>query len=191
MIQAIIFDCFGVLATDGWLPFKQKYFADDAAKHERATELNHLVDAGLIAYQDFVTEIAALAAVTPGEVDHMMKGAVPDERVFTYIRSALKSNYKIGLLSNIAEDWLRRMFSDEDIELFDARALSFETGFTKPAPEAYEIIAERIGVAPENCVFIDDQERNVTAAREQGMQGIWYQNYESGIAELEQLLNKA
>jgi putative hydrolase of the HAD superfamily len=39
----------------------------------------------------------------------------------------------------------------------------------KPDPRAYEIVAERLGVAPGDCLFLDDREVNVLAAREVGM----------------------
>jgi hypothetical protein len=31
-VTTVIFDCFGVLVSDGWLPFKQRYFTQDTAK---------------------------------------------------------------------------------------------------------------------------------------------------------------
>jgi hypothetical protein len=46
MIRAIIFDCFGVLTTDAWLPFKNKYFAQNEVLMARASELNKQSDAG-------------------------------------------------------------------------------------------------------------------------------------------------
>src|SRR5690348_2888052 len=61
MIKAIVFDCFGVLTSDGWLPFKKKYFGHDSALTEEATSLNKQVDAGLISYDDFVPAVAKLA----------------------------------------------------------------------------------------------------------------------------------
>lgn len=182
-LEAVIFDCFGVLVTDGWLPFKHEHFGSDTAKLEHATELNHKVDAGLIGYDDFVAEIGAMAGVPPAEVDAHLKGVVPDLRVLELI-AGLKPHYKIGMLSNVADDWLKSKFTAEHLAMFDAITLSFETGFIKPQPEAYEIAAERLDVAPETCVFIDDQERNVTAATEQGMTGIWYQDFGQFQADL-------
>ena len=41
-IKGIIFDCFGVLATDGWLPFKNKYFKEKPALFRKATELKSI-----------------------------------------------------------------------------------------------------------------------------------------------------
>lgn len=191
MIKAVIFDCFGVLATDGWLPFKHEYFKEDQEKWQRATELNHMVDARLISYPDFTREIAELAEVQQSQVDSALKSAVPNKQLFTLITSDLKPKYKIGLLSNVADDWLKQMFTQDEIALFDEISLSYQTGFIKPSPEAYKVILDKLSLEPEECVFIDDQERNVTAAVEQGMQGIVYTQYETFEANLAHTLSKA
>lgn len=57
-------------------------------------------------------------------------------------------------------------------DLFDHVLESWRIGARKPDVRAYELAAERLGVAPEQCVFADDQEVNVAAARTLGMTGI-------------------
>jgi putative hydrolase of the HAD superfamily len=44
----------------------------------------------------------------------------------------------------------------------------------KPDAEIYRRAAERIGLAPEGCVFVDDADANVRAAETLGMRGILY-----------------
>ena len=44
----------------------------------------------------------------------------------------------------------------------------------KPDAEIYRRAAERIGLSPEACVFVDDAEVNVRAAEALGMRGIVY-----------------
>lgn len=58
-------------------------------------------------------------------------------------------------------------------ELFDHVLESWRIGVRKPATRAYEMAAETLGVAPQDCVFADDQEVNVAAARALGMTGIF------------------
>ena len=67
MIKAIIFDCFGVLASDGWLPFREKYFSDNPDLLEKAIASNKRMDAGLHTYEDFLREIADLSEVPLNE----------------------------------------------------------------------------------------------------------------------------
>lgn len=188
MVKAIIFDCFGVVATDGWLPFKRQYFGDSPKKMERATELNHMVDAGLISYKDFSREIASMAKVSPEHFDKIIKSVVADNSTLQYIAEELKPQYKIGMLSNVADDWLQTLFSESQRNLFDEIALSYKIGAIKPDPRAYEAISNQLDVAAEECIFVDDQERNVTGAQEIGMQALVYKNLDQCKSDLQKLL---
>jgi putative hydrolase of the HAD superfamily len=178
MIKAIIFDCFGVLTSDGWLPFKQKYFGSDPEKFEEATRQNALANSNRIPYGQFLATVASMAGVSQDELNQEMHKSVSDNRMLEYIGS-LKKSYKIGMLSNISGDWLGSLFSDEQVRLFDAIALSYETGYAKPDPKAYYIILKRLDCLPEECVYIDDQQVFVDAAAELGMTVILYSNFES------------
>lgn len=42
----------------------------------------------------------------------------------------------------------------------------------KPDPQIYALLFERYGLAPQRCVFIDDVEKNVVAARQVGMKAV-------------------
>jgi HAD superfamily hydrolase (TIGR01509 family) len=173
--QAVIFDCFGVLTTDAWLPFKKQHFGNDPELFARAGELNKQSDSGLISTNDFVRAIGEMVKLPAARVAQLISNNVPNDELFEYLRK-LKATYKIGLLSNTSDDRLKQLFGPEQLALFDAMVLSYETHLTKPMPEAYEAIAERLGVAPNECIFIDDQERFVTGAREADMPAIWYQD---------------
>lgn len=77
----------------------------------------------------------------------------------------------LGLLSNIVVDLVPIFEARHGAWLshFSALAYSCEIGVAKPDRRAYEIVADRLGVAPRDCLFIDDREVNVVAAREVGM----------------------
>jgi len=53
--------------------------------------------------------------------------------------------------------------------------VSCELGLRKPDPRVYHEVVRRLAVAPERCVFVDDRERNVAAAREAGMVGVLFE----------------
>jgi HAD superfamily hydrolase (TIGR01509 family) len=58
----------------------------------------------------------------------------------------------------------------------------------KPAPEMYATAAERIGVPPTACVYVDDLPFNLTPAAELGMATVHHTDTDATIAELERLL---
>jgi putative hydrolase of the HAD superfamily len=63
-------------------------------------------------------------------------------------------------------------------------------GMRKPEPAIYELTLERLGgVDPRECLFIDDNELNVEAARELGMQTVRFQSNEQAIPEIRRALS--
>jgi putative hydrolase of the HAD superfamily len=190
MIQAIIFDCFGVLTTDGWLPFKRRNFGTSGESFEEATSLNHQVDSGLISYADFIRGVADLAGVPFAEAKKQIEDNVPNAPLFELIKE-LKPKYKIGFLSNAGGNWLNELFTDEQANMFDAVSISFETGHMKQEEQAYASITDKLGVFPEECVFVDDQPRYCAAARDIGMKAIEYKNFEQFREDLTALLDRS
>jgi putative hydrolase of the HAD superfamily len=91
----------------------------------------------------------------------------------------MKSDYKIGLLSNVGSDVMDGLFSPlEQAELFDAVVLSSDIGMTKPNPDIFALTALKLGVLPEECIMIDDLLVNVEGARQAGMKGVVYSTVE-------------
>lgn len=170
------------------MPFKAKYFgAVDSALYQAATNLTKQANKGLISHQDFIDGAAKLANLSVAEAQDLISRNVADEELFAYARE-LKKDYKLGFLSNIAEDYLTRMFSKEQIDLFDVIELSYKTGYVKPEVGAYAGIIEKLGVKPEETIMVDDQERNVAGALEAGMRAILYTDARQLKSDLKPLL---
>lgn len=55
---------------------------------------------------------------------------------------------------------------------FDTVVISAEVGLRKPDPAVFEHACGRLGVAPAECVFVDDLPANVAAASALGMAGV-------------------
>lgn len=188
MVKAIIFDCFGVLTTEGWLGFKRKHFKGNKTVMDEATEIRRQADSGLLGHNDFIRHVAELAGVSEADVRLSVDRSVPNDELFSYIREHLKPRYKVGLLTNTGRNVLQELFEPADAGLFDAAAMSYETGVTKPHPTAYEAIAYKLGVEPESCIFVDDKESYCRGARDAGMQTILYVDFEQFREELENIL---
>lgn len=113
----------------------------------------------------------------------------PNDGLFEYIRDTLKPRCKLGILSNATGNMLGELFAPWQTGLFDDAVLSYEVGIVKPAPEIYQLTAARLGVLPEECLFVDDVERYCTVAAEQGMAAILYQDTKGTIVKIEELLH--
>lgn len=103
----------------------------------------------------------------------------------------LRPPYKTSVLSNADNTLVSRLRDGLGIyDLFDDVVCSADVGVAKPEPRIYALAAERLGLPPEQCVFIDDLERNIEAAREAGMHGVHFRvdnghDLEQQLAELD------
>lgn len=182
-IKAIIFDCFGVLTIDGWKQIREDVLHTDEQRL-RAHDLEKAVSTGVIGYDDFVEGVAELTGFTIQETRGRLVDTAANERMFEYIRDTLKPHYKIGLLSNAADNWLSNLFAPWQVALFDEIVLSCDVGMVKPQAEIYDLIATRLDMLPEECVFVDDIERFVTAAVDVGMKAMVFTDTDTFMREI-------
>lgn len=96
----------------------------------------------------------------------------------------LRPPYKTAVLSNADHTLMGRLRDKHRIaHLFDDVVCSADVGVAKPEPRIYALAAHRLGLAPGECVFIDDLERNVEAARAAGMQGVLFRIDQGDVLE--------
>ena len=85
-----------------------------------------------------------------------------------------------GLLSNNAV-LLYEAFPESFPDLlmrFDPIIFSFESGYLKPHPKAFEAAIRFTGVQPDRIIFVDDTFDNVAAARAAGMHSLLFKTPE-------------
>ncbi len=102
----------------------------------------------------------------------------------------LRPHYKTAILSN-AWPGTREMFT-EILKLDQAvneMIISAEEGVAKPDHRIYQIAVGRLGVQPDEAVFVDDLIENVQAAQAFGMWGIQFKSTQQAIAEVQEYLD--
>src|SRR5450759_3422905 len=100
-----------------------------------------------------------------------------DEELIDFIQS-LRQNYKIGLLSNAfidARPSLSKRFPGL-LNVFDEVVFSYEVKIAKPDPRIYSLMLDKLGLEPENAIFVDDFRENVEAAHALGIHAIQFRN---------------
>lgn len=102
----------------------------------------------------------------------------------------LRGDYRTAILSN-AGDQDRKLFNDAYHldRLVDLVIISAEEGMAKPDERLYHLALERLGVAPQEAVFVDDLEENVAAALRVGMRAIRFLNTGQAIHDVKAVLN--
>jgi putative hydrolase of the HAD superfamily len=181
-----VFDSFAAFCRDEGLP--PDTVRDLFMQDRRAREALGDLETGRATDVEFEARFAALLGVEPAEglIARLFARMAPDERMFEGVAAARRAGIRTGLVSNSwgEEGYDRTRFA----ELFDAVVISGEIGIRKPAPEIYALAAERLGRAPERCVFVDDLAGNLKPAREIGMATVLHRDAETTLAELEQHL---
>jgi epoxide hydrolase-like predicted phosphatase len=152
-----------------------------------ARELLIGLETGQLAEEEFEPRFAAILGVeAPNLIDRMFAGGTPDEEMLSAVARARERGLKTGLISN---SWGTRRYDRELLgALFDGVVISGEVGMRKPTPAIYELGAERVGLPPAECVFVDDLPFNLEPAADLGMATVHHTSSAETIAELERLL---
>lgn len=186
-IKALIFDCFGVLVVEAWVPLRDELFAHDAELLEQANDSMKRLSLGHISVEDFASHIATMSDLSKEEVFDRMHANPINKSLFEYIHT-LKSTYRLAILSNVGANRIKELLGEENMKVFDVIGLSYDMGVAKPDPLAYTTIATQLALEPNECVFTDDQPRFVDGAVAVGMRGIVFRDIASFRMELEEML---
>ncbi len=152
----------------------------------------HQLERGSISEDDFLRR---LETALDGDVDLQgfrevyFDALEPNEPMIELMRSLRERGLRMALLTNNVREWephWRALLPEID-EIFELVVDSAFVGMRKPEPGIYELTVERLGggLAPEDCVFVDDLEVNCTAARELGMRPVHYRDPGQAAGEIE------
>jgi HAD superfamily hydrolase (TIGR01509 family) len=187
MIKAVIFDCFGVLATDKWGAFVDSL--PDDADLEAARQAHREYSAGFIDKDEVGARIREATGKDFTEVEDMHESLAKNTGLLAYIAELHQRGLKLGILSNVGSNWIRDTFlTPEEANLFDDFVLSYEVGLLKPDPQMFELAAERLGIETGEAVMVDDKERYCIAATDIGMKAVQFESLAQFKADLEKLL---
>jgi len=197
--SALLIDWGGVLTSNLFGSFRAhclqagidpQLLANRFKADPEARELLIALEKGQLDERDFEIRFAALLEVSPeGLIDGLFAGVQPDEAMLQAVRNAHAAGVRTALVSN---SWgVHRYPHDLFDELFDGVVISGEEGIRKPSRRMYELGAERAGVTPQECVFVDDLPFNLTPAEQLGMATVHHTSAQTTIPELERLLGLA
>ena len=87
-----------------------------------------------------------------------------------YLRALRKKGAKVAIATSLSPELHQPALERHGLSaLFDAIAHSDEVGCGKSKPDVFLLAAERLGVAPEDCVVFDDILPAIAAAKSAGM----------------------
>jgi HAD superfamily hydrolase (TIGR01509 family) len=186
-VQAIIFDCFGVLYNDAFKDFLQRNAKAINGNEGYYYDLANKSDTGQISDGAFYNALRDISGEDPAALKHEFHDTHHLNQGLVDLIRQLKPRYKIGMLSNSGREMLDEFMAEHNItDLFDCVIASSETPFIKPQREIFELIVERLQLPFSNLYFVDDSAANTFAAQSYGIQ---VHTYES-VAELQGALQK-
>jgi putative hydrolase of the HAD superfamily len=199
MIKAIIFDFGRVISAQKPLSLFQRY-EEDLGLPPGA--LNRTMF-GSPAWQEVLVgrrtvdgywrDIGpTLGLHTPEEIGAFRRRYFADEAINDGVLDLMRhlhGRYKLAVLSNSPPGLARWLADWAILDLFDVVFCSGDQGVVKPDPAVFEWTLERLGVAPEEAVFIDDTLGHVEAAQALGLHGIHFTTAGALARQLEDLLS--
>jgi putative hydrolase of the HAD superfamily len=203
-LRGLLVDYGGVLttpladATEAWLRadgidperfgrLMRRWLAGDADANAV-----HDLETGRMTVADFERRLAAELLdeaagregrpAAAGMLTRMFAGFRSEASMIDVVRAARTAGVRTGLLSNSwGLDYPRAGWDT----LFDTVVISGEVGLRKPDPAIYRLAAERLGLPPDQIVFVDDLAPNVRAAAAVGMVGVHHTDVDTTAGELE------
>jgi HAD superfamily hydrolase (TIGR01509 family) len=179
-----MFDCYGVLVGTGYWSIysslggdlvKDKQFVDDGLN-----ELNFEIIGG----SEFAKRMSARLGVTVQEHSRAItEDELLNEDVFNLI-STLKKNYRLALATNATASSVRAKIPEDKLSMFDTHVVSGDIGLVKPDPRFFAHALRMQDLAPEEAVFVDDNQDYVNAAMSCGLHAVLYVDTKSLYDEL-------
>lgn len=201
-ITATFWDCGGVLLTNGWDHVARRQTVEHFGLNfdefeERHTEPNDRWERGEITLHDYLQETVFYFPRQFSEEEFFMQMRAVSRVLYPpmiafleKLRSQRMPEDTLGvyLLSNESRELMSYRIPEFKLSgLFDGFLVSAYIGLRKPEAAFFQCALDISHRSHGECVFIDDREENVAAARELGIHGIRMESPRQVIAELGKL----
>lgn len=197
-MKAIIFDMYGVIVEqtgDDFVPHVQQDFPE--LEHDEIYKYWLQANVAEIGSLDIWRGIGYTGDLEKVEKRYL-DTIVLKEGFEDFIRS-VQGRYKLAVLSNDVSEWSRYLREKFDLNrYFDVVHISGDLGICKPGAEIFRLTVDKLGVKPEDCLYIDDRQGNLRAAEKLGIRPVMLnsrnEDYDGTVVnsfpELEKLLEE-
>lgn len=216
-IEAVIFDYGGVLSTTPFVGLAQfearmgypekslsRLLFGRGASPQGPTESIpdhdwHLLETGHLSLDDFHNRLVARSEAALGKpldlevyAQFLKELGVGVHWMMVHrVRELRAEGYRAAILTNNIKEWGSFWKESIPLDLFELVVDSCEVGLRKPDPAIFRLTCDRLGVAPEAAVFLDDTRIHVESARKVGLHAILVADPLEALAELDAILEAA
>ncbi|MGD9276169.1 MAG: HAD-IA family hydrolase [Candidatus Pacearchaeota archaeon] len=195
-IKTVIFDVGGVLAIP-LVPLKKfrgqnhnlgvheyvakklkisidQYFDSIDTAHAKSIE-------GKLSYEELVHLFSLYFKVPMKKIEKFYRKAFKknfrqNKKLFKPANELKKAGYKIAVLSDQWPLSYKNLMPKKLYSNFDPVVVSCFSGMRKPNPKIYKLTLKKLKLKPSECLFIDNQEWNITPAKKLHIKTILYKN---------------
>ena len=197
-IRAIVLDIGGVLEHTPDTGVYQRWDAEfGPGWGERAAAVFEAGELGRVTLEEVHERAVAALGVPAARFEAFMEEMWVDylgtynAEMADYWRGRRAEGYVTAIISNsFVGAREREEAAYRFSELTDLIVYSHEVGVKKPDPVIYELCLERLGMPPQETVFVDNYAPNCEAARALGMSAVLFQDTAQTIRDLDALLQK-
>lgn len=173
MVKAVILDFGGVLfknkPKEEWLGFKNKLDID--------RDLWNQASLGQADDEEVFKKAGDRYQVSADEIKKWLFSRREPNYQLLKLLKKLKPGIKKAVINNGLKTLFRGFLAKYDLSLeFDANVNSAEEGVKKPNPKIYLDICIKLDIKPEECLFIDDDEKNLKGAKDLRMKIILFES---------------
>ena len=115
---------------------------------------------------------AGIAAAARTRADHMRRLLRFRPDVVSTLTELRRRGLRTGLISICSTDVAETVAAGELAPLLDVAVYSCSEEVAKPDPRVFLLAAERLEVAPAECLFVDDVAENLVGAEHAGMRAV-------------------
>ena len=193
MIKAVIFDIDGVLIDS--FEANHKFFCDLLKKFghnfydkEEYRHHFHVPMKGLIKHSSKLEDEEEIEKIWRAgrdkEVPYPHKLLTAPEQMNEIIEK-LSKDYKLGIVSGRVRESIYSVPQLKKLEEYFKVVVAYQdTDNHKPHPDPLLLAAQKLGISPEECVYIGDAESDIVAAKAAGMKSIMYARNKSQSADV-------
>lgn len=199
LARGLILDFFGVLTSNmveviGYFEDREKLAPGTFLRAWAAPagkKLFAALELGQISQREWNLGFAELIGVQPDNLmARYLADAYPAYPVLKVARQARGAGIGTALLSNSLGRTPYDPYAGWDLYgTFDEVVLSTDHQIRKPDPRIFQITADKLGLRPEQCVFVDDTEDNLAAAARLGMTVVFALDEDEVARDLRQIFD--
>ena len=173
-MKAVILDMYGVILKDpgeGFYTYVSQTFPDltpaDIYPIWDRADIGEITSLEVLERLGYTGDLEAIEKTYLDTVEI-------DEGFYEFAKR-IKKTCKLALLSNDSSEWSAYFREKFDInQYFDVITVSGDVKMKKPNPEIYRLTLEKLGLAAEDCVYVDDRRYNLSAAEAVGMKTVLF-----------------